>query len=446
MIAHIIFIVAVVATLGIFGYSVSKIFKNIRLLKKAYPLTHFGQRLKMLLDVAIAQTKIMRFPLIGFLHALVFWGFLLITIGSAEMVFDGLLGVVFDETVANDRIFSVLGPLYTAIIALGDVFAFIILLLIVVFLIRRQFVKVERFEGEEMRHKDHKDAAIALFFILFLMISLLGMNTGYVAHGRVAGHEIAGAFPVSSLFAGLIDGWSASAIHTFEMVNWWTHILLIFAFANYLPYSKHFHVFMSLPNVFLSKLEPLTQLDNMDSVKEEVKLMMNPDAELPDEEEEPEMFGVRDVEQGTWKNYLDSLTCTQCGRCTSVCPANLTGKKLSPRKIVLDFRRRIEEKEKGLHTEGREYDDGKALYGDYTTKEELWACTTCNACAQECPVNIDHPNLIVAQRRYIYLEESDAPSPINAMCTNIENNGAPWQYSQADRLKWADDLYINEKD
>ena len=436
MAEHIIFIAITTIALLILAWSFSKIFKIIKLLKKPYPVSNVGERLIMLLKVAAGQKKILRFPVVGLMHALVFWGFLLITFGSAEMLIDGLIGSPFDSNPANDRIFSFLGTVYDILIAGGDISAWIILILVIAFLIRRNIIHIKRFTGKEMRHRDHKDATFALFLILLLMITLIGMNAAYTVN---AGSQIKGIFPLSSLISGIIPENSAEII---EQIMWWSHILLIFFFANYLPYSKHFHVFMSAPNVYLSRTEPLTKMNAMESVTKEVKLMLNPDAPLPEDEGEPERFGMKDVEDGTWKNYLDSLACTQCGRCTSVCPANQTGKALSPRKVVLDYRRRMEEKMKGLLKEGKTYQDGKALYPNYTTYEELWACTTCNACAQECPVNIDHPSMILEMRRYIFLEESKAPALINAMSTNIENNGAPWKYSAADRFNWANDIKI----
>jgi Fe-S oxidoreductase len=436
MIEHILFISATVISIAILAWSFSKIFKIIAMLKKPYSIKNVGERLQKVALVAIGQNKIMRLPIVGFMHALVFWGFLFITIGSAEMIIDGLIGTPFDSDPSNDRILSFLGTGYSALMAIIDVFAWLIAILIIVFLIRRSFIRIKRFTGIEMRHRDHRDAGFALTLILLLMLTLIGMNAAYLKH---AGFFALGTYPVSQYIIGIIP---ESSAHMIELSMWWAHILLIFFFANYLPYSKHFHVFMSIPNVYFSRTEPLTKMNEMESVTNEVKLMMNPEAEIPpiDENEEPERFGLKDVEDGTWKNYIDSLSCTQCGRCTSVCPANLTGKLLSPRKIVLDYRRRTEEKMKGLLKEGKTFSDDKSLYPDYTSFEELWACTTCNACSQECPVNIDHPSMILDMRRYIFLEESAAPSLINAMSTNIENNGAPWKYSAADRFNWSENI------
>lgn len=429
MIKQIVFGITLLLTLGVFTYTSIRFVAFFRL-TKPFPVRHFGKRLGVMLKVAFGQTKIFRFPVIGLLHALVFWGFCVILIGSIEMVIDGLAG--------TDRVLRILGIVYDIIIATGDVFAFIIVVAIVVFLIRRLFIHVKRFSGIEMKYISHIDANIALTLILLLMVTLLGMNMAYVA----AHHpDQAGIFPVSSLLAGLIGHLSGSTIHHLHEASWWGHILLIFFFANYLPYSKHFHVFMSVPNVFLSRLEPLGKLINMDSITNEVRSMMNPETAFAENTEENQpvgRFGVLDVEDITWKNYLDSLACTQCGRCTSVCPANLTGKKLSPRKIIMDIRARMKEKGPGLVKQGKEYSDNKSLIRDYITAEELWACTTCNACARECPININHPTLIIDMRRYLVMEEAAAPGELNAIFTNIENNGAPWQFSPEDRLNWVE--------
>ncbi len=442
MVSHLFFIASTLIAFGLLTYSFLRIFKIIKLLRKPYSISNFGERVKRLFTIAIAQEKILRFPLIGLMHALVFWGFLMITFGSGEMVLDGIIGTPFDNNPLNDRLFKFFGTVYNVLIAGGDIFAYTIVILVGAFLVRRIFMHIKRFTGVELRHRDHKDAAIALSLILLLMVSLAGMNIAYNAGNE----NVFGVYPISSQLTGIFEGMQTHTVHTLELVFWWTHILLIFFFANYLPYSKHFHVFMSLPNVYLSRTEPLSKMTNMESVTGEVKLMLDPSLPEPQSKgDEPERFGMKDVEDGTWKYYLDSLTCTQCGRCTSVCPANQTGKKLSPRKVVLDYRRRMEEKMSGLLKEGKKFDDKKSLLGDYTTAEELWACTTCNACAQECPVSIDQPSMILEMRRYIFMEQSAAPSLLNSMCTNIENNGAPWQYSAADRGKWADNLTLNDE-
>jgi heterodisulfide reductase subunit C len=319
--------------------------------------------------------------------------------------------------------------------------------MILAFLFRRVVLRVKRFDGIEMKHKSHTDANIALGLILLLMVSLLAVNTFYVAGKNISGDELKGLFPVSSSLAGFFFGSATGTVHTWHEVGWWAHILLIFIFANYLPYSKHFHVFMSVPNVFLSNMNPLGKMKTMDQITQEVKLMLNPDTTFSSghgDDEPIERFGVLDVEDITWKNYLDSLACTECGRCTSVCPANITGKKLSPRKIVMNVRARMKDKGPGLVKNGKEFSDGKSLIGDYITAEELWACTTCNACAQECPVNINQPSIILDMRRYLVMEKSAAPGELNQVFSNIENNGAPWQYSQDDRMLWAEDLFINK--
>jgi heterodisulfide reductase subunit C len=277
------------------------------------------------------------------------------------------------------------------------------------------------------------------------MISLLAMNLGYIGYQNSSGESPAGNYPVGRILISLLPTVTAESFKFLYEVSWWSHILLIFLFANYLPYSKHFHVFMSVPNVFLSRLEPLGKLPNMDSITKEVKLMMNPDTAFTSagNDAPPERFGVKDAEDASWKNYFDSLACTECGRCTSVCPANITGKKLSPRKVMMDLRARMKEKGPLMVKNGRDYNDNRSLLRDYISEEELWACTTCNACAKECPININHPTLIVDMRRYLVMEEASAPGEIKAMFSNIENNGAPWQYSAEDRLLWAKDLELN---
>jgi len=433
---QIVFAIFLLLSLGLFAYTVRRLFSFFRLTKKTYPINQIGERLSILLLVAFGQSKILRRPAIGLMHAMVYWGFLVITVGSAEMVIDGLIG--------SERVLSFLGPIYTFIVASGDLFAAFIIFACFAFLVRRHVMKVKRFSGTEMTAKSSADATLALTMIMLLMVSLLGMNIGYlVEHGS----KSIGSFPVSNLLLFLVPDGGAHLFHEF---NWWAHIVLIFAFMNILPYSKHFHIFMSMPNVFLTDLKPMTQLDNMKSVTKEVKLMMaeftssEESTEIVPSEEDmpPERFGVKDIEDLTWKNYADSLTCTECGRCTSVCPANLTGKLLSPRKILVDVRKRMNHKGPPLVKDSN-YNDGKSLVGDYISTEELWACTTCNACVQECPVNIEHVSMILGMRRNLVMEESNAPSELIQMFTNIENNGSPWQFSPDDRMKWADNIVVN---
>jgi Fe-S oxidoreductase/nitrate reductase gamma subunit len=389
-----------------------------------------------MMRVAFGQTKIFRRPVIGFFHALVFWGFCVILIGSIEMVIDGLTGTA--------KVLKFLGPLYDIIMASGDIFALLVAVSIIIFLVRRLFLHIKRFEGIEMKKRSHIDANISLSLILLLMISLMAMNIGYLGCTGAKDGSITGVYPVARILLNIFSGLTADNYNTIYEASWWTHILTIFFFANYLPYSKHFHVFMSVPNVFLSRLQPLGKLDNMDNITREVRLMLDPatayaaaPADIP-----TERFGVKDAEDATWKNYFDSLSCTECGRCTSVCPANITGKKLSPRKIMMDLRARMREKGPLMVKYGRDFSDGRSLLRDYILEEELWACTTCNACAKECPININHPSLIVDMRRYLVLEEASAPGELKAVFNNIENNGAPWQYSSEDRLQWAKDLEV----
>ncbi len=440
---QIIFIIVLFVTLGIFAYTASKIAALFKL-TKPFPINDIPKRINIMLKVAIGQTKIFRMPLIGLAHALVFWGFMVVAFGSIEMIIDGVFGI--------EKSLAFLGVFYDFMMACGDVFGLIVAIAIVAFLIRRLLMHVKRFKGIEMKKISKIDANLALAAILFLMISLLGMNTYYLI---LHPDEAIGIYPISDFLKSAImpshtnstgmNDFYASAHFWFEFF-WWSHIVTIFIFANALPYSKHFHVFMSVPNVFLCRLEPLGKLDNMESVTKEVKLMMDPDAAFAEpaegEEETMERFGVKDVEDITWKNYLDSLSCTECGRCTAVCPANVTGKMLSPRKVMMDTRARMKKVGPLKVMNGKDYSDDKGLVKNYISEEELWACTTCNACAQECPININHPSLIVDLRRYLFMEESAAPGELNNMFTNVENNGAPWQYPPEDRLKWAEEIDV----
>lgn len=433
MTRQIIFGLALLVTLGIFAYSIVRLMALFRL-TKPFPTSGFGRRTMVTLQVAIGQSRILRFPFTGIMHALVFWGFMVITLGSIEMVLDGLTG--------TDRIMASTGRFYDFVTASGDIMAYLVLLAIIVFFGRRLLIHVRRFAGIEMQPKSKWDALAALAIIFMLMVSLIGLNLSTLA---LHPYDLKGSYPLSKLLLPvLIPPLDRTEIVLLYEIAWWTHILLIFLFANILPYSKHFHVFTSIPNVFLSRLEPLGYLSNMKNVTSEVKMMLYPEMVPENETPSPVLrFGVKDVEDVNWKTYLDSLACTECGRCTSVCPANITGKKLSPRKLFIDLRARMKEKGPSLIKNGAGFDDGKSLLGDYISAEELWACTTCNACARECPVNINQPSLILDMRRYLVMERAAAPAGLNAMFANIENNGAPWQYSPEDRLNWAGDLFLN---
>jgi heterodisulfide reductase subunit C len=428
---QVVFIVEVILAFGILTFSFYKIFKFIKLTRshKTGPL---GKRIAKTLLVAIFQTKIFRRPLIGFFHALVFWGFCVILFGSIEMMADGITG--------NEHSFKFFGPIYPIFLSIIDIFTYLVLFSVSIFLFRRLFLNIKRFGGIEMKHKSHVDANIALTLIFLLMVTLIGINVfsslKYPAFAK-------NAYPISSNLADLFSTVEPDVITIGLLINWWGHISLVFLFMNILPYSKHFHVFMSVPNVFFSRLEPLGKLPNMDSITNEVKSMMDPGFVSNSPVADIGRFGVKDIEDVTWKNYLDSLSCTQCGRCTSSCPANITGKKLSPRKIMMDIRERMKDKGPCMLRQGKEFSDNKSLLHDYISTEEIWACTTCNACAKECPVNINHPEMIVYLRRFLVMEGSSAPSGINIMFTNIENNGAPWQFSPEDRMLWAKDLTIN---
>lgn len=432
--SQIVFILTVLIAFGLLFYSFGKYYKVMRKLKP-FKIDRIGKRIVKMLDVAIAQTKIFR-RFIGVFHAFVFWGFIIILFGSLEMLIDGVAG--------TERVFSVFGKVYDVIIGGGDIFAPIIAIAMIIFILRRTIIPVKRFEGTEMKHKNHRDALIALSLILFLMITLSGMNTFYYIYATKSGEVLRGVYPFGKIFAGMFSNMSAETAHTCYKINWWLHIETIFVFANMLPYSKHFHVFLSVPNVFLSRLEPLGKMVTMEEIKEEIKSMLNPEAAATSDAAPVEIkrFGAMDAHDFSWKTYMDSLSCTQCGRCTSVCPANITGKLLSPRKLMMNVRERMYEISPFIR-KGEAIDETHALLGNFITEEELWACTSCNACAFECPISMNHPAIIFEMRRYLVMEKSAAPAGLITAFQNIENNGAPWQFNAQDRLLWAENLELN---
>ena len=430
--SSIIFTCILFFALGLFSYNLWKIVRNIRLGKSKNRFDQPLKRTKILLKIAFGQTKLFARPVSGILHALVYWGFLVITIGTMEMMVDGIFNF--------DRSFGILGSFYNLVTASGDVMAVLVLVSCLIFMFRRLFLKIERFSGKEMKKLSSIDAIVALVIIVFLMFSLLTMNIGYLALEHA---EIVGSYPISKHFVSLISNWEISTIILFHKVSWWTHIMLVLIFLNELPYSKHFHVVMSIPNVYFSNIEHLGKMDNIPSVTKEVKLMMDPNtdpyATPATDSPLPEAFGAKDVTDLNWVQLMNAYSCTECGRCTSECPANQTGKLLSPRKIMMDTRQRLKEVGKNIDKHGKDYTDNKSLLNDYISTEELWACTTCNACTQACPLNIDPLSIIVDLRRYLVMEQSAAPTELNMMFTNVENNGAPWQFPAADRLKWKDE-------
>ena len=427
--SSIIFACILFFALGLFSYNLWKIVRNIRLGKSKNRFDQPLKRTKILLKIAFGQTKLFARPASGILHALVYWGFLVITIGTVEMMIDGIFNL--------DRSFGALGSFYDMATASGDVMAVLVLVSCLLFMFRRLFLKIKRFSGKEMKKSSSIDAIIALVIIVFLMISLLTMNIGYIG---IHQGDIVGSYPISDFLLPYFANWNLDLLHD---ISWWTHIMLVLIFLNELPYSKHFHVVMSIPNVYFSNIENLGKIENLPSVTSEVKLMMDPNADPyatpPADAPAPEAFGAKDVTDLNWVQLMNAYSCTECGRCTSECPANQTGKLLSPRKIMMDTRQRLKEVGKNIDKHGKDYDDNKSLLNDYISAEELWACTTCNACTQACPLNIDPLSIIVDLRRHLVMEQSAAPQELNMMFNNVENNGAPWQFPAADRLNWKDE-------
>lgn len=419
----------------IFAGRVKFIRRNIFLGKEQDLSDNPSARWKQMLWVAMGQSKMVKRPVAGFFHILIYVGFVLINIEVLEILIDGLLG--------THRFFAhYLGSIYDVAIGFFEILAFGVVVACVVFLARRFVIKVPRLQMNELKGWPMKDATIILVVEIVLMGALLMMNAAeqvLVNKELMEGH---GSFPVSQYLVGFFSGFSDGSVHMIERLCWWFHFVGIVVFLNYVPYSKHWHIIMSFPNVYYTPLKPKGSFENLDYVTTEVKLMMDPAAQPPDGYEPPAGFGAKDVQDLTWKNLMDAYTCTECGRCSSVCPANQTGKLLSPRKVMMDTRDRLEEvgrgidaaKKAGTPVEGR-FEDGKDLHS-YVSAEELWACTTCNACAEACPVNINPVDIIVQMRQYQVMEKSAAPSELNNMFTNLENNGAPWQFNQMDKANW----------
>ena len=431
MIAQIVFIIILAAAIYLFSKNAGKIRRNILLGKDVDLSDNPGLRWKTMGLVAIGQSKMVKRPLAAVMHIFIYVGFVIINLEVMEIMIDGVFG--------SHRIFSkLLGSLYGLLIGGFEILAVLVLVACVTFLARRNIAKLKRFGGVEMTNWPRSDANYILIIEIFLMTAFLTMNAAdHKLQLLNYGHYIkAGSFPVSQFIGRLLPD-NASSLEITERCCWWFHIIGILAFLNYLPYSKHFHILMAFPNTYYSNLHPKGQFTNMASVTNEVKAMIDPSF-APQAAGEPGRFGAKDVTDLTWKNLLDAYTCTECGRCTSVCPANQTGKLLSPRKIMMDTRDRITEVGNNIDKHGKDHQDGKSLLDDYISREELWACTTCNACTDACPVNINPLEIITEMRRFVVMEESQAPASLNNMFGNVENNGAPWKYSAADRLNWKD--------
>ncbi|MEO1030508.1 MAG: (Fe-S)-binding protein [Bacteroidota bacterium] len=434
-IPNILFAIVLVLGIGYFTRNVRKLIRNIKLGKAIDASDHKKERWKNMARIALGQSKMVKRPIAGLLHVIVYVGFIIINIEVLEIIIDGIFGThriglkVLPESV------------YGFLIGAFEILAVLVLVSVIAFWLRRNVIKLKRFLSSEMKGWPKNDGNIILYFEVVLMCLFLVMNatdTPFQAmgHGNI----------ISQFIAPWFEGIPEGTLHTIERMAWWLHIIGILVFLNYLYFSKHLHIILAFPNTYYGSVEPKGKFDNLEAVTNEVKLMMDPNADpfaaAPEgaEDEVPEKFGASDVMDLSQIQLLNAYTCTECGRCTSACPANLTGKKLSPRKIMMDTRDRLEEVGKNIDANKGEFkDDGKQLLGDYITHEELWACTTCNACVEECPVSINPLSIILDMRRYLVMEQSAAPMELNNMMTNIENNGAPWPYNQMDRLNWKDE-------
>jgi len=443
MIQIIIFALISIAVFGVFGYNIWKVRSNILLGRAIDRKGNSSERWKTMLLVAFGQQKMFSRPIPALLHLAIYVAFVITQIELIEIVVDGLSG--------QHRIFYfALGAFYTFMISFIEVLSLLALIATIAFLARRNLLKLPRLNMKELMGWPTKDANLILIMEIVLVTCIFTMNTSDEILYRLGGSHVEHAkgsfgFLISNCLADLLmplfnNDFPTSTIEVIERIGWWGHIAMVFAFLNYLPYSKHFHIVLAFPNTYFSNLEKKGKFTNMESVTNEVKLMLDPSADpfaTPvDPNAAPQRFGAKDVQDLTWKNLLDAYTCTECGRCTSSCPANQTGKLLSPRKIMMDTRDRLVEVGDNVRKHGKDYDDGKSLFS-YISEEEVWACTSCNACVDECPVNIDPLSIIIDLRRYLVMEESKMPTELTGMLTNIENNGAPWQFSPSDRLNWA---------
>lgn len=426
---NILFAIILVIGIGFFAKNVKKLKRNINLGHDVNRTDNPSARWKNMAMIALGQSKMIKRPIAGLLHIIVYAGFIIINLEVLEIIIDGLFG--------THRVFSVLGGLYGFLIGSFEILAALVLVAVIVFWIRRNIIKLKRFASSDLKGAPKRDADTILYFEIVLMSLFLIMNATDLNFQAMNSGNIISQF-INPWFSSL----DVAQVEAIEMIAWWIHIIGILVFLNYLYYSKHLHILLAFPNTYFADLNAKGKFDNLESVTKEVKLMMDPNADPfaaqpVDADAAPAKFGASDMQDLNWVQLLNAYTCTECGRCTSSCPANLTGKKLSPRKIMMDTRDRMEEVGRNIDAnKGVFVPDNKSLLNDYITAEELWACTSCNACVEECPVNISPLSIIMDMRRYLVMEQSAAPQSLNAMMTNIENNGAPWQYNQQDRLNW----------
>jgi heterodisulfide reductase subunit C len=432
---QLIFSVLTLASFGFFAFNLRKIAQNIHMGLPLDRTDRKADRWRTMLLVALGQKKMFTRPIPALLHLSLYAAFVITQIELVEILVDGISG--------SHRFFQdSLGGFYTFMISFIEILSVLAFIGTIAFLARRNMLKLPRLSMKELVGWPTLDANLILVFELILISFIFTMNGA----DEVLRQQVnqTNGFAISSWFGPLLFGGitDTHTLHILEQIGWWGHILMVYTFMNYLPYSKHLHIFMAFPNTFYSKLDPKGQFTNMQSVTNEVKLMLDPNADpyaAAPPDAAPARFGAKDVTDLTWKNLMDAYSCTECGRCTSACPANTTGKLLSPRKIMMDTRDRMVELGDYKRKNGPDTDDGKSLLGNYITEEELWACTSCNACVQECPVNIDPLAIIMDLRRFLVMEESKVPTELTGMLTNIENNGAPWQFAATERLNWANE-------
>lgn len=437
LVQQILFILCAGISVYFFSKKVGEIRRNIKLGKDEDLTDNSGARWKNMVLMALGQQKMFKKPIPAFLHLAVYAGFIIINAEILEIFLDGILGV--------HRLFApALGSLYAYLIGFFEILAVLVLLACVVFLIRRNVLKVKRLNQSELEGWPRNDANLILVTEVVLMSLFLMMNTAdQVLQARGVEHyTLTEPFWISSNFTGMFAGLSDGTLVAIERGGWWLHIIGVFLFLNYLPYSKHLHIVLAFPNAYYTRLQPQGEMANMKEIQNEVLYMMQPELAPPSDGSQPaqQRFGAKDVMDLSWKNLLDAYSCTECGRCTSACPANTTGKKLSPRKIMMDTRDRLEEVGKNINANKTFVDDGKSLVHDYISVEELRACTTCQACVEACPVGIEPLSIINQLRRYLVMEESNSPQEWNLMFGNVENNMAPWKFSPDERDKWAEEM------